>query len=526
MTLDNINLEETGSFSPIFIKYLNEASELKPFYGLPPKISSFEAQIEQKQFPKSHRKTLCEVLNAQYDSLDISDNVTANLEALQNDNTFTITTGHQLNICTGPLYFLYKIVTVVNACKSLKKAHPDKEFVPVYWMASEDHDLDEIDHFFLYGKEVKWETDQTGAVGRMDPKSLDQIFDQLPEIADVFIRAYSESKTLADAVRYYVNELFGESGVVVIDADDKRLKAEFAEVIKDDLINNTANNLVEACSGKLDEMGFKTQVFPREINFFLLEQGSRDRILHQDGVYGVKSSSERYSKEEILKLVDSNPEKFSPNVILRPLYQETILPNLAYVGGPAEVAYWLQLKPVFDHYKTSFPVLMPRNFGLIITRPVMRKIEKTGISSNDLFKPFDQLKADYIKAHTDNEIHLENEVKRIQETFENIRQKAVEVDPTLDGFVGAECAKTVKSLENIEKRIHKSEERNQEVAVQQLDSIKNKLFPNGSLQERRDNFLNFYVNNRDLIDQLLDKFDAFDFSMHILKEEEVAEPAA
>ncbi len=522
MKLETISLDETGCFSPLFIDYMNTKDSLKSFYGLTPKIENFEKQISNKEFSDSAREILNAVLIEQYDDLETSEAVRTNIALLKQSNTYTITTGHQLNICTGPLYFIYKIVTVINICKQLQTKYPNSNFVPVYWMATEDHDLEEINHFFLFDEKVQWETDQTGPVGRMDTKSLETIFDKLPEKADFFVKAYKEANCLADAVRSYVNELFCEQGLVVVDADGSRLKAQFTEVIKDDIIQHNANQLVENTTAKINELGYKTQVFPREINFFYIEDGFRERIIEKEGLYKVKGKDFTLTKEEILQLIDSNPEKFSPNVILRPLYQETILPNLAYIGGPAEVAYWLQLMPVFDHYKTAFPILMPRNFGLIIARYVLRKLNKAAISLSKLFQPIEEIKKQYVVENTDKEIHLTQEIGYIKAAFGTVREKATDVDKTLGGFVGAQEAKALKSLDNIEKRIKKSEERNQEVSIQQIESVKNSLFPNGSLQERHDNYLNFYVNNPDIMAHLLDLFNPFSYNFHILKEEEVS----
>ena len=521
MNLETIGLEKTGSFSSLFIDYIRGKDTLAPFYGLAPNIENFEKQLAEKNLSASSRSILKSVLSSQYENLETTDEVLKNINSLEDASTFTVTTGHQLNICTGPLYFIYKIVTVINTCKLLKAKYPKHNFVPVYWMATEDHDLEEINHFFLYGEKVQWQTDQTGPVGRMDPSTLDSIYDKLPEKAGLFVEAYSKSSNLADAVRCYVNELFSDQGLVVIDADDINLKRLFSGVIKDDVLHHHANSLAEETASKIENLGYKTQVFPREINFFYIEDGFRERIIEKDGQYQVKGKGLVFSQEEIVSLVEDSPEKFSPNVILRPLYQETILPNLAYIGGPAEVAYWLQLKPIFDHYQTAFPILMPRNFGLIIPKHVLRKQNKVGLASEELFLPVKEIKSKHILANTDKDIHLTSEIERIKSAFEDVRHKAVEVDKTLEGFVGAEESKTLKSLENIEKRIKKSEERNQEVSTQQIESVKDMLFPNGSLQERYDNYLNFYVNNPDIINQLLDLFDPFNYSFHVLKEEEV-----
>ena len=243
------------------------------FMAWHPNIENFEKQLTEKNLPANSRSTLKSVLNSQYEHLETTEEVQNNIDSLEEATTFTVTTGHQLNICTGPLYFIYKIVTVINICKQLKAKYPKHHFVPVYWMATEDHDLEEINHFYLFGEKVQWDTDQTGPVGRMDTASLQSIFDKLPEKAEVFVKAYSESTRLADAVRSYVNALFSDQGLVIVDADDSQLKKLFADVIKDDVLHHHANSLAEETASKIEALGYKTQVFPREINFFYIEDG-------------------------------------------------------------------------------------------------------------------------------------------------------------------------------------------------------------------------------------------------------------
>lgn len=520
MRLEKISLDETGCFSSLFLDYLAQTETLRPFYSEFPAVESIKPLIGQRAFPESRRTVLKKVLTAQYGALETSEAVRFNIDSLQSGKTFTITTGHQLNIFTGPLYFIYKIVTVVNACKALKAAYPEYHFVPVYWMASEDHDVAEISSFNLFGKKYVWETDQQGPVGRFNPHALHDLVHQLPEAVELFERAYLDFDTLADAVRFYVNALFGDEGVVIIDADNPELKAHFAPVIEQELFENTSNALVEKANEQLNALGYKSQAFSREINFFYMETGLRGRLVKEESGFKVLNTDKAFSPEEVKVLLREHPERFSPNVIMRPLYQETILPNLAYCGGPAEVAYWLQLKGVFDHYRVPFPALMPRNFSMIINKPNVRKLEKLQLSLADLFKATHQLKEEYLGQHGENGFGLEEERKEFARLFEKIKDKAANVDKSLVGFVGAEGAKGFRILEEISKRIKKAEEKTNETALSQIDGLKEKLFPGNSLQERHDNFLTFYLNHPDFIRELLDKFDAFDFRFHILLDEQ------
>lgn len=238
MRTETIPLDETDCFSRFFLDYINHKKELAPFYNAFPTVKNFEKIIKNRQFKDSNRSVLVDVLKEQYHGLEINGEVSGNIDSLAGSKTFTVTTGHQLNVFTGPLYFIYKIVTVINACKTLKQAYPDCNFVPVYWMASEDHDFDEINHFFFEGKKYEWKTDQKGAVGHFDPSGLKEIADKLPKGAEFFKEAYSHD-TLADAVRTYVNHLFGSEGIVVVDADHPKLKTLFTPVIEDDLFTHS-----------------------------------------------------------------------------------------------------------------------------------------------------------------------------------------------------------------------------------------------------------------------------------------------
>ena len=515
-----MNLGETGNFSPLFLDYLQQKDQLQPFYGLFPSLENFEKQVQKKRFPKEKRGVLTEVLREQYSHVEAATSVRDNIALLDGENTLTITTGHQLNIFSGPLYFIYKIVTVINTCKKLAEAFPGFNFVPVYWMASEDHDFQEINNFRLFGKKYSWETDQTGAVGRFDTAGLGSILSELPEKLPLFERAYLENGNLADATRCFVNDLFGDQGLVVLDADHKKLKAGMSGLIIDDLTKHDAEAIVVPDTTRIEGMGYKSQVFCRTVNFFYLDDNLRERIVFQDGRYGVNNTDLSFSKEEVLALVESNPEKFSPNVILRPLYQETILPNLAYVGGPSEVAYWLQLHGLFEHYKLPFPILMPRNFGLVINRAMAKKIRKIGVGANSLFKGEKSLKEQFIADNAEHDISLEREKEVLEQVFQSIKNRALVVDKSLDGFVGAEGSKTFKSVENIEKRLKKAQEAKYDSSLKSLLGIKEKLFPGGNLQERTDNFLNFYINNPEFINEALAAFDPFDFRFHILIEDE------
>jgi len=519
LRLENIPLSETSYFSSTFLDYLDENPRLEDFTGTFPKPESFQELIENRNFPSENRLKLVRVLNQQYSELVLSGKLIKNLTTLKQPNCFTITTGHQLNIFTGPLYFIYKIVSTIKVCSILKDHYPQHDFVPVYWMASEDHDFAEINHFNLFGKEYRWNTPQKGAVGRFDPSGISEILDQLKDCPDFFRDAYTNSRTLADATRSIVNHLFGDFGLVVVESDHTELKSLFSPVVKDELLYQNAFENVLASTETLKKNGYKTLVSPREINLFYLKNGLRERIIKKGERYEVLNTDLAFSEQEILALLEQHPDYFSPNVVMRTLYQETLLPNLAYIGGPGELCYWMQFKSSFDHYGIPFPVLFPRNNVLIINKSQTKKFEKLELSASDLFLSPDQLKSTFVKRNAKSSLDLEAEKEHISKIFEEIIEKIKAIDGSLTGYIKAEESKALKNLDQIEKRLKKAEERNQEVAINQLMGLKEKLFPNGSLQERHQNFLNFFLNDPQFIEDLLEYLDPFDFRFHVLFQE-------
>ncbi|CAH0996593.1 Putative cysteine ligase BshC [Emticicia aquatica] len=512
MPSQQLALNSVGAFPKLFLDYISKNENLEKFYNQYPDIQGFRKAIEARKFTDDKRKTLVSVLENQYQKLENK----PNFSVLLKQNTFTVTTGHQLNIFTGPLYVIYKIVTIINLAKKLKAEFPSYNFVPIYWMASEDHDFAEIASFNLFGKTYQWQTEQKGAVGRMNPVELQAIFDEMPEKTALFEEAYLKNNTLADAVRQYMNQLFGSEGLICLDADEAALKSIFSEIIKDDLLNNQANKIVHQTSEELNEMGYHTQISPREINFFYLQNQLRERITKEGADYKILNTDIHFLESEILQILDSQPENFSPNVVLRPLYQETILPNLAYIGGPSEVPYWLQLKGIFDYYGEQFPLLMPRNFALVVNQASQKRMDKLGISAEELFVDEVTLRRSFVERNSENSLSLAFEIDDVNEIFERILKKSLAIDQTMKGPVEAEKVKIISSLENLEKRIKKAEERNQEMSVTQLLALKQKLFPEGGLQERKENFLNYYLNDNAFITKILAEFDPLDYSFNII----------
>ena len=522
MPTDCISFRETNYFSSLICDYLDENEQLKPFYNHFPTLENFRTQIHEKQgsFELGSRVVLVEALKNQYKSVDISEATKGHIDALLDENTFTITTGHQLNLFTGPLYFFYKIISTINLCKQLKVAYPKQHFVPVYWMATEDHDFEEINYFNFRGQKVQWNRDASGAVGELDLKGLDHVFEvfanqlnsmtSAQELKDLFQSAYMEHQNLADAMRYLVNTLFKDYGLVIVDGNDTTLKRLFIPYAKDELLHKTTFNAVSQSNDALNTLdgNYKIQVNPRAINLFYITQGVRERIVETEGEYKVLNTTIAWNENELLKQLNENPERFSPNVLMRPLYQEVILPNLCYIGGGGELAYWLQLKSNFEKQQVVFPMLLLRNSVLLVTEKHKEKLQKLNVSIHDLFLNQTNLETKITKQISEIGIDFSSQKSHLKEQFKALYELAKQTDKSFLGAVAAQERKQTKGLEHLEKRLLKAQKRKLATHLERITDIQDILFPNHSLQERQKNFSEFYLDyGSGLVSKLIDELD-------------------
>lgn len=514
MPTDCISYQDSGYFTSIINDYLNQKPTLERFYNRFPTLENFEKQIAEKRgnYNPAHRKILVDRLEQQYGSFATFKATQANIAALGRENTFTITTGHQLNLFTGPLYFLYKIISTINLSAQLKIRYPEHEFVPVYWMATEDHDFEEINYFNFNGKKFRWNRESSGPVGRLDTSGLNEVFEIFSKelgignnadwLRELFRKAYLEHSNLSDATRFLANELFGQAGLVIIDGDDRELKRLFTPYLKRELFEQVSFNQVSQTVQHLD--GYDIQVNPREINLFYLGEGLRERIIF-DGNFQVNNTGIRFNASEMLSELEQNPQNFSPNVILRPLYQEVILPNLCYIGGGGELAYWFELKAFFDAMGVTFPVLLLRNSVLIATQKHSEKADRLGLSWRDLFRDPTDLANDKIRKLSEFPIDLSTHKAALQQQFDDLLRIADRTDASFSGAVKAQHAKQTKGLENLEKRLLKAQKRKHADELARISDLQEALFPGGNLQERNVNFAEFYLSTGpELIQKLLD----------------------
>ena len=507
MEVEYLPYKKTGYFTNLITDYLDEIKTLHPYYNRFPSIDAFKDQIAEKkaQYPDQNRQVMVEALRRQYQDFEISEATSDHIDSLEASTAFTVVTGHQLNLFTGPLYFLYKIISTINLCKELGTAYPKNQFVPVYWMATEDHDFEEINYFNFKGQKISWNREVSGAVGRLNTQGLEEVYkvfqsavgssQKATDIVALFEKAYLKHKNLADATRYLANELFGEYGLVIIDGDDSSLKQLMVPYVARDMEEGTSFKAVMETieSWKRLPAKYVVQVNPREINYFYLTDNLRERILIDGDGFAVNNTDLKFSKDQLLEELKAHPERFSPNVITRPLYQEVVLPNLCYIGGGGEIAYWLELKNAFENHNVPFPVLLLRNSALVATDKQVKKLAKLNLSPEDIFLKQNSLINKKIREISNINIDMSPQKEHLRRQFEDLFNIAELTDRSFLGAVEAQQAKQIRGLENLEKRLLKAQKRKLKDQVIRMTDLQNELFPNQSLQERVLNFSELYL---------------------------------
>jgi bacillithiol biosynthesis cysteine-adding enzyme BshC len=509
MRSQQISYRNSGYVSKIICDLFEGNKQLSQFYGETPEIEKFKKQFleKQKTFTKKKRKVLVDSLTSQYDTLLLKDSlVYQNIKNISLNNTFTVTTGHQLNLMTGPLYFLFKIISTINLCKKLKIAYPESNFVPVYWMATEDHDFDEISFFNFNRKNFKWNRNKAGAVGKFPLDGIESLFSVFEnnlgssstaqEIKELIRISYLSSKTLAEATRKLVHRLFNSEGLVILDGDDRALKMEFAPKIKEELQSSSCEIHVNKTISKLQtdyDSSYLPQVNPRQINLFYLTAKDRLRLIRTATGFTDVDKTMSWTAEELLQEVENTPERFSPNVLIRPLYQETILPNLCYVGGGGELAYWLEIKSYFESQKVLFPILLHRNAAVLVPKKIAKKIDNMQMSPLDFFLKRPSLINKKVRQISNIDLDLQYLKKTLETQFNSLEKLVIETDASFEGVVKAQKTKQFKGIDRLEKRLLKAQKRKLADQVQRLLVLHDILFPNETLQERTVNFSEFYL---------------------------------
>ncbi|MCL6523822.1 MAG: bacillithiol biosynthesis cysteine-adding enzyme BshC [Thermoflavifilum sp.] len=501
--IQHVAYANTGYFSSIIIDYLKEHEQLKPFYSYSITQPNFtEIIAHRRQYP-FYRELLVEELLKQYAKLELSEKLRENIFSLQQENTFTVCTAHQPNLFTGYLYVIYKIVHIIKLAETLNERYPHYHIVPVYFMGSEDNDLNELSSVYIARHHLRWNTDQQGAVGRMKPdKELENLIQQISqllpatihtqELISLFRDAYLQHSNIQDATLYLINALFGEYGLVVFIPDRRAFKQAMIPIFEEELLHQTTQHLVQQTIQQLS-VYYPVQAHPREINLFYLNDQIRERIVKNDSQWKVLHSDISWDEHSLKSWINQYPEQISPNVMLRGLMQEKLLPNLAFVGGGGELAYWLELKSLFDHFNVHYPLLLLRTSWLWIPQKIYRIMERLHIECADVFQHPDVLIKRYVMQEAGSSISLQVQRKQIEQLYEQIALQARSVDPTLVASVHAARVRSLHMLENLELKMLRAQKKKMHIQTAQIERIHQQLFPENQLQERIENLADYYA---------------------------------
>lgn len=500
--------------SEIIQNYLNNAPELRELYSFHLTLENIQKQAESKSKNYNYRQIIVNELIKQNN--EPAQKQIDNLKLLEKSNTFTITTGHQLNLLTGSVFFIYKILQTIKTCIELNHLQSNYYFIPIFWMATEDHDFAEINHFQYKNQTIEWETSQNGAVGSFSLVGLEEALQPFWKLfanenwktqIEIFIK---QSKNLSEFTRKLINYLCKDFGLLILDANNKNLKSAMIPHFKEELLHQTSYKKVTKTNNYLTKNQYKPQVNPREINLFYLDENGRNRIIKNNEEYQVLNTNKKFSKTEIITELENFPEKFSPNVLLRPLYQEVILPNVAYIGGNAEIAYWLQLQRYFQSQKVTFPMLIPRNSVILLNEKSIKKLHKIPLKLDDIFKAKDEIIKQKVMQNTEVEIDFNALKTNIQNIYLFIKKEAIKTDKTFINLVNAHEHKQLKSFEKLQKRLIKAEKKKQSEKVYQIESIFQEIFPNNIPQERIKNIFELSQGNvTDFIQNIYENLNIF-----------------
>ena len=509
-TATSIPYSATGVFSSLVNDYISGNGTARDYVPYTPNLEGIKKAIQQRKFSAIQRQTLVSVLENQYHLLGtIKDEkntaafekVQANIGLLKNDNCFAVTTAHQPNLFTGPLYFFYKIIHVIKLAAELKAQFPENDFVPVYYMGSEDADLAEVGSYSIDAAKHQWKTKQTGAIGRMlvDDHLL-QLLQNLEgywtvkpdgkEALAIIKSAYKKGNTINQSTLQMVHLFFGQYGLVVVQPDDAKLKSLFVEVMQKELTTQFSHIAIQPTLKSLSE-NYHVQSEGRAINLFYLKDATRNRIEKNGELFSVVDTNIQFTQAEIIQELQAYPDRFSPNVILRGAYQETIIPSVVFVGGGGELAYWMELKNVFEQAGVDYPVIILRNSFLFINDKQAKQWASLEFNIEALFNSTQALEIAFVKTQSVENLALTEHIASLTDLYKVIQQDVIKIDSSLGDHALNLSVQAQKKLALLEKKMIRAEKRKQHTSLARIHSIKSELFPDNNLQERVENFSNW-----------------------------------
>ncbi len=466
---------------------------LYPHIGANASIAPILAELEN-QFSSEKRNILANVLLRQYKGIDLSSKQSLNIDSLKKDNVFTVVTGQQIHPIMGPFFVWNKIVSTIQTANQLEKKHTDKKFIPIFWMASEDHDFEEISGIPFMGKNYEWMEENGGPVGKLPTKNIVTLLETIQQdfatdekiVAQIesFKVHYQQFDNLADASRSFMQTYFADSGLLVLDPNEPELKQMFVDVFAREIGTSFFEDFSQQTT-LLKENNLPVSVNPRKTHLFYLEDSKRLRIdASAEGFITAKQEME-WTKEALLELAKTSPEKLSPNVLMRPLYQQSILPNVVYVAGPSEFYYWMLTPKAFQTAGLAIPRLQLRASSVILNKGIEKKMQRLKLEMNQIFQTYSVLEDVVLQQYKDD-FKLDGAINELKKSYENVWQSLYEIkDPSLKN-IKKENEQFLRNLQKISSDYKSGANAESEIStlLQTLKSLKESAFSESNPQER------------------------------------------
>ena len=538
-----INFGDIPGNQNLFLDYIYEFENVQEYYkhnfrNKDSYVNLFKS-ISASRKDKQHN--LSAIIKNQYSSLQsISNKTVRNIELIDKEKTITVVTGQQLGILGGPLYTIYKIITAIRLANQLTERYDEFKFVPVFWLEGDDHDFNEVRSINLFDNEnqvinigYKEEIDDDDAkqsIGKINfDEALNEFFSKYEsslrdsdfknELLTKLKECYQVGKSFKQSFKELIYWLFDEYGLVIFDPQDVEVKSLLKPIFKKE-VNDFAihtQKLIQV-SAKLEEL-YHAQVKVKPVNLFYHTDEGRYSVEPVEDIFKLRRKRKQFTKDEILTEIENFPDKFSPNVLLRPICQDFLFPTGFYIGGPSEIAYFAQVTPLYDFYNIVSPIIFPRSSATILEKNVASGLDKYDLSMNDIFLGLDGLKEKVIASLSENniEIAFEEASKEIELTFDKIKENLFAIDKTLVDSSGRYKDRIMSSIAELKFKATKAQETKHETTIRQLTRLSNLLYPLGNLQEREINFTYFYNKyGKDFIRKVYDDISVSEFEHQVI----------
>ncbi len=511
-----INYSEISGYSNIFLDYIYEFKNVEKYFKLNFRDKKTYENIFEKIVTKKrpHQEKVAAIIAQQYKGFKLSQQTKYNLRLLEQKETIAIVTGQQLGIMGGPLYTFYKIITTIKLVSNLKSKYDKYNFVPIFWLEGDDHDFEEVASFSYIDKnnnltKLTYDDDLDADVNRGNVGSLEfkrtikKIFESLDKtlrgteftdnLLNLMYSCYKEKATFKTAFKKLLFNIFDEYGLIIFDPQDKKIKKILTPIFKNEITNFRKHTDISVeRSAELEEL-YHAQVKVKPINLFLSDEVGRYSIEPYENNYKLKGKKGSLSEEDIFDLLETSPENFSPNVLLRPICQDFLLPTGVYVGGPGEISYFAQVIPLYDLFNVAQPILYPRASATIIEKNISKILDKYNLKYQDYQFGKKHLTEKII---TDLEtIEVKKEISNTKIEFElafdRLKEKLFAIEPTLKKTSEKTFEKIINTLEQLKGKALKAQEKNNETVLNQINKSYDFLMPYSISQEREINFIYF-----------------------------------